>query len=46
MFHKYCEIWNLIINLAITKIVIYNQMYAKHLFPFSLAENTLDRVGH
>ena len=30
LFYKYCEIWNLIIIIAKTKIVIYNQIYAKH----------------
>ena len=39
LFYKYCEIWNLIINIAKTKIVIYNQIYAKHSFSFTLAEN-------
>ena len=29
LFCKYCEIWNLIISIAKTKIVIYNQIYAK-----------------
>ena len=28
LLYKYCEIWNLIINMAKTKIVIYNQIYA------------------
>ena len=44
LFYKYCEIWNLIINIAKTKIVIYNQIYAKHSFSFTLAENTLEIV--
>ena len=33
LFYKYCEIWNLIISIAKTKIVIYNQIYAYILFP-------------
>ena len=33
LFYKYCEIWNLIISIAKTKIVIYNQIYAKYFFP-------------
>ena len=41
LFYKYCEIWNLIISIAKTKIVIYNQIYAEHSFSFTLAENTL-----
>ena len=44
LFYKYCEIWNLIISIAKTKIVIYNQIYAKHSFSFTLAENTLEIV--
>ena len=46
LFYKYCEIWNLIISIAKTKIVIYNQikLYAKHSFSFTLAENTLEIV--
>ena len=44
LFCKYCEIWNLIISNAETKIVIYNQIYAKHSFSFTLAENTLEIV--
>ena len=44
LFDKYCEIWNLIISIAKTKIVIYNQIYAKHSFSFTLAENTLEIV--
>ena len=34
--------WNLIISIAKTKIVNYNQIYAKHSFSFTLAENTLE----
>ena len=45
LFYKYCEIWNLIISIAKTKIVIYNQIYAKHSFYFTLAEHTLEIVG-
>ena len=30
LFYKYCEIWNLIISIAKTKIVIYTQICAKH----------------
>ena len=44
LFYKYCEIWNLIISIAKTKIVIYNQIYAKHSFSFTRAENTLEIV--
>ena len=44
LFYKYCEIWNLIISIAKTKIVIFNQIYAKHSFSFTLAENTLEIV--
>ena len=44
LFYKYCEIWNLIISTAKTKIVIYNLIYAKHSFSFTLAENTLEIV--
>ena len=44
LFYKYCEIWNLIISIAKTKIVIYNQIYGKHSFSFTLAENTLEIV--
>ena len=33
LFYKYREIWNLIISIAKPKIVIYNQIYAKHSFP-------------
>ena len=44
LFYKYCEIWNLIISIGKTKIVIYNQIYAKYSFPFTLAENTLEIV--
>ena len=44
LFYKYCEICNLIISIAKTKIVIYNQIYAKHSFSFTLAENTLEIV--
>ena len=44
LFYKYCEIWNLIISIAKTKIVIYNQIYAKHSFSFTLGENALDIV--
>ena len=32
LFYKYCEICYLIIIIAKTKIVIYKQIYAKHLF--------------
>ena len=39
LFYKYCEIWNLIISIAKTKIVIYNQIYAKYSFSFTLGEN-------
>ena len=46
LFYKYCEIWNLILSIAITKIVIYNQIYAKHSFSFILAENTLEIVDN
>ena len=35
------EIWNLIISIAKTKIVIYNQIYAKHSFSFTLGDNAL-----
>ena len=44
LFYKYCEIWNLIISIAKTKIVIYNQIHAKHSFSFTLAVNTLEIV--
>ena len=44
LFYKYCEIWNLILGIAKTKIVIYNQIYAKHSFCFTLGENALDIV--
>ena len=44
LFYKYCEIWNLIISIAKTKIVIYNQIYAKHSFSFTLSENALEIV--
>ena len=44
LFYKYCEIWNLIISIAKTKIVIYNQIYAKHSFSFTLGENALEIV--
>ena len=44
LFYKYCEIWNLIICIAKTKIVIYNQIYAKHSFSFTLGENALKIV--
>ena len=44
LFYKYCEIWNLIISITKTKIVIHNQIYAKHSFSFTLAENTLEIV--
>ena len=44
LFYKYCEIWNLILSIAKTKIVICNQIYAKHSFSFTLAENTLEIV--
>ena len=37
-------IWNLIISIAKTKIVIYNQIYAKHFFSFTLGENALEIV--
>ena len=42
LFYKYCEIWNLIISIAKTKIVIYNQIYGKHSFPFTLGKNALE----
>ena len=45
LFYKYCKIWNLIISIAKTKIVIYNQIYVKHSFSFTLAENTLGIVN-
>ena len=44
LLYKYCEIRNLIISIAKTKIVIYNQMYAKHSFSFTLGENVLEIV--
>ena len=44
LFYKYCEIWNLIISIAKTKIVIYNQIYAKYSFSFTLGENALEIV--
>ena len=44
LFYKYCEIWNLIISIAKTKIVIYNQIYAKYFFSFILGENALEIV--
>ena len=44
LFYKYCEIWNLIISIAKTKIVIHNQIYAKHYFSFTLGENALEIV--
>ena len=44
LFYKYCEISILIISIAKTKIVIYNKIYAKHSFSFTLAENTLEIV--
>ena len=47
LFYKYCEIWNLIIwimSIAKTKIVIYNQIYAKQSFYFTLVGNTLEIV--
>ena len=44
LFYKYCEIWNLIISIAKTNIVIYNQIYAKLSLSFTLAENTLEIV--
>ena len=44
LFYMYCEIWDLIISIVKTKIVIYNQIYAKHSFSFTLAENTLEIV--
>ena len=31
LFYKYCRIWNLIISNAKTKIVVYNQIYAKQI---------------
>ena len=46
LFYKYYEIWNLIISIAKTKIVIYNQIYAEHSFSFTLAENTLEIVDN
>ena len=44
LFYKYCEIWNLIISIVKTKIVIYNQIYAKHSVSFTLGENALEIV--
>ena len=44
LFYKYCEIWILIISIAKTKIVICNQIYAKHSFSFTLGENALEIV--
>ena len=44
LFYNYCEIWNLIISSAKTKIVIYNQKYAKHSFSFTPAKITLEIV--
>ena len=44
LFYKYCEIWNLIISITKTKIVIYNQIYAKHSFSFTLGEHALEIV--
>ena len=44
LFHKYCEIWNLIISIAKTKFVIHNRIYAKHFFAFTLGENALEIV--
>ena len=44
LFYKYCEIWKLIISIAKTKIVICNQIYAKHSFSFALGENALEIV--
>ena len=44
IFYKYCEIWNLIISIAKTTLVIYKQIYVKHSFSFTLAENTLEIV--
>ena len=34
LFYKFCEIWNIIISIAKTKIVIYKKIYAKHSYPF------------
>ena len=42
--YKYCEIWNLIISIVKTKIVIYSPIYAKHSFSFTLGENALEIV--
>ena len=44
LFYNYCEIWNLIISIAKTKIVIYNQINAKLSFSFTLGENALEIV--
>ena len=44
-FYKYCVIWNLIISIAKTKIAIYNQIYAKRSFSFTLGENALEIAG-
>ena len=44
LFYKYCEIWNIIISIARTKIVIYNKIYAQHSFSFTLGENALEIV--
>ena len=40
LFYKYCKVWNLIIS----SVMIYNQIYAKHSFSFTLAENTFEIV--
>ena len=42
LFYNYCEIWNLIISIPKTKIVIYNQINYMILYYFMLAENTLE----
>ena len=44
LFYKFCEILNLIMSIAKTKIVIYNQRYAKHSFSFTLGKNALEIV--
>ena len=44
LFYKYCVISNLIISIAKTKIVIYNQIYAKYSFSSTLGENALEIV--
>ena len=44
LLYKYCEIWNVVIRIAKTKIVLYNQINAKHSFSFTLSENALEIV--